>query len=356
MFFAAALCLAQNASRPLVAAPDWRFAVSGDSRNCGDVVMPAIAAAVHRDSADFYWHLGDFRAIYNFDEDIQHQPEHLKTPLVISDYEALAWQDFIDSQLATFGGTPVFLALGNHETIAPKTRTEALEQLADWFDAPRIAQQRIADDPKDRRLKAYYHWIEHNVSFYTLDNSTADQFDNAQLRWLEAGLARDVANSGVRTVVLGMHEALPDSIAANHAMDDFPAGIESGRRVYADLQRFQRQTHKRVYILSSHSHYYMAGIYNTAYWRTHGGVLPGWIVGTAGAVRYPLPPNARDAHAAQTNVYGYMLATVASSGEIRFDFKQLAESDLSAALVPLGNRYAPDFVHWCFTQNSQAGN
>ena len=24
----------------------WRFAVSGDSRNCGDVVMPAIAAGV----------------------------------------------------------------------------------------------------------------------------------------------------------------------------------------------------------------------------------------------------------------------------------------------------------------------
>lgn len=26
--------------------PSWRFAVSGDSRDCGNVVMPAIAAAV----------------------------------------------------------------------------------------------------------------------------------------------------------------------------------------------------------------------------------------------------------------------------------------------------------------------
>ena len=45
----------------------WWFAVSGDSRNCGDVVMPAIAKQVREDGASFYWHLGDFRAIYDFD-------------------------------------------------------------------------------------------------------------------------------------------------------------------------------------------------------------------------------------------------------------------------------------------------
>jgi hypothetical protein len=38
----------------------WTFAVSGDSRNCGDVVMPGIAAAVKQSGAAFYWHLGDF--------------------------------------------------------------------------------------------------------------------------------------------------------------------------------------------------------------------------------------------------------------------------------------------------------
>ncbi len=46
--------------------------------------MPGIAAGVLRDQAEFYWHLGDFRAIYDFDEDILHQPEHLGKPLVIS--------------------------------------------------------------------------------------------------------------------------------------------------------------------------------------------------------------------------------------------------------------------------------
>jgi hypothetical protein len=47
-------------------APDkgeWRFAVSGDSRNCGDVVMPGIAAGVLKEGPAFYWHLGDFRKI-----------------------------------------------------------------------------------------------------------------------------------------------------------------------------------------------------------------------------------------------------------------------------------------------------
>src|SRR2546430_12720908 len=54
----------------------WTFAVSGDSRNCGDVVMPSIAAAAANNHAAFYWHLGDLRAIYGVDEDYQYSPEH----------------------------------------------------------------------------------------------------------------------------------------------------------------------------------------------------------------------------------------------------------------------------------------
>ncbi|MGA9568018.1 MAG: hypothetical protein WBS19_21000, partial [Candidatus Korobacteraceae bacterium] len=42
----------------------WKFAVSGDSRNCGDIVVPAIAQGVLSDGAAFYWDLGDYRAIY----------------------------------------------------------------------------------------------------------------------------------------------------------------------------------------------------------------------------------------------------------------------------------------------------
>src|SRR6266850_5250398 len=49
----------------------WRFVVSGDSRNCGDVVMPAIAAhSSEMYKPTFYWHLGDLRAVYKIDEDM----------------------------------------------------------------------------------------------------------------------------------------------------------------------------------------------------------------------------------------------------------------------------------------------
>jgi len=37
--------------------------------------------------------------------------------------------------------------------------------------------------------------------------------------------------------------------------------------VYADLLRAQNDSHKRVYVLASHSHYYMDGIFNTEYWK-----------------------------------------------------------------------------------------
>src|ERR1051326_7508089 len=48
----------------------WRFIVSGDSRNCGDVVVPAIAAdSAQRYRPSFYWHLGDLRAIYKRSEE-----------------------------------------------------------------------------------------------------------------------------------------------------------------------------------------------------------------------------------------------------------------------------------------------
>jgi len=48
----------------------WRFIVSGDSRNCGDIVLPSIAMDSGRLAPAFYWHLGDLRAIGKVDEDM----------------------------------------------------------------------------------------------------------------------------------------------------------------------------------------------------------------------------------------------------------------------------------------------
>jgi hypothetical protein len=337
----------EAASQPEAAS--WKFAVSGDSRNCGDVVMPGIAAGVRESGAAFYWHLGDFRAIYSFDEDIQHQPEHLAKPLVISEYEDVAWKDFIQNQLIPFGTLPVYLGIGNHETIPPKNREQYLIQFADWLQRPTIRAQRLSDDGTDFNLRTYYHWIMNGVDFITLDNSTPDQFDANQLSWLERVLASDSANPGIHTIVAGMHEALPESISESHSMNQSAQGTESGRRVYKDLLRIQNDGHKRVYVLASHSHYFMEGIFNTDYWRHNGGVLPGWITGTAGAQRYALPAEAREATAAQTDVYGFLLGTVKADGEIKFTFQRLTESAIPRAV---SDRYTQPFVHWCFAENS----
>ena len=342
LLFFALLTAAAQAQQP------WTFAVSGDSRNCGDVVMPSIAAGVHHDQASFYWHLGDLRAIYDFDQDYK-QLIATGSPRII-DYENGAWDDFIQNQLTPFADTPVFLGIGNHELIPPKTRPDFLIQFADWLDTPELKQQRLQDNPTDHRLHTYYHWRRAGIDFINLDNASPDQFDQDQIAWFERVLHADAADSSVATVVVGMHEALPDSISKGHSMSESPQGEVSGRRAYADLLNLQQTAHKNVYVLASHSHFFMDGIYNTDYWRSNGGVLPGWIVGTAGAVRYVLPPKAADAKAAKTNVYGYLLATVNPNHTIELQFHEIVEKDIPASVV---TRFSADFVHQCFAANRQ---
>src|SRR5262249_6849433 len=177
---------------------------------------------------------------------------------------------------------------------------------ADWFAAEPISRQRLADDPKDHRLKTYYHWVERGVDFVTLDNASADQFDDEQLKWFERVLARDAADPSIRTIIVGMHAALPDSLASSHSMSDWALGEQSGRRVYADLLK-TRSEGKRVYVLASHSHFYLSGAFETAYWRSHGGVLPGWIIGTTGAIRYALPAGAGGARGAMTQGHCFLI-------------------------------------------------
>jgi hypothetical protein len=338
---AVALLSAQERSN----AASWKFAVSGDSRNCGDIVMPAIAQGVHHDGAAFYWHLGDYRAIYTFDEDYL----HTHPGSTISDYLAAAWPDFIQHQLKPFGDLPVFLAIGNHEMISPMTREKYVAQFADWLDQPVLRRQRLADNPNDHVLKTYYHWIERGIDFISMDNASTDEFDAGEMTWLKGVLANDAKDSSIRTIVLGMHGALPDSLSAGHSMNESPQEQSSGRIAYAELTAVRQSTKKNVYVLASHSHFVLNNIYGTA---CHAGdVLPGWIVGTAGAVRYRLPQDHAAATVATTDVYGYLLATVAPDGTITFEFKEVKEADVPTSVV---NEFSPAQVDWCFTQNQSS--
>ncbi|HEV2687491.1 MAG TPA: hypothetical protein VGV35_03025 [Bryobacteraceae bacterium] len=334
----------------LSAQAPFRFAVSGDSRNCGDIVMPAIAAGVRGSGAQFYWHLGDFRAIYTFDEDMVPPAKlGLNTPPInVITYLTTAWPDFIAHQLAPFGDLPVYLSIGNHETIPPSTRDAWLLQFADWLESPAIRAQRLKDNPTDHKLHSYYHWVSHGIDFISLDNASPEQFDAAELSWIHSVIQRDETSPDIRTIVLGMHAALPGSIGHSHSMSDSAQGDRSGREIYGALLHAQDAAHKKVYVLASHSHFFMEDVYDTADWK--GKVLPGWIVGTAGAVRYRLPPEAGPKQKAMTDVYGYLLGTASADGTISFAFQKLSVDDLLA--VNKG-KYPEPLIRWCDSDNKQ---
>src|SRR5438270_4791516 len=117
-------------------AQTWSFAVSGDSRNCGDVVMPAIAADAMTHKVAFYWHLGDLRKISAPDEDFIQEHALQGKPADLAMYEDQAWDDFIQNQIKPWGETPLYLGIGNHEVTPPKTRAAFVQQFQQYLDRP----------------------------------------------------------------------------------------------------------------------------------------------------------------------------------------------------------------------------
>ncbi|HXJ94525.1 MAG TPA: hypothetical protein VMT20_16890 [Terriglobia bacterium] len=349
----------------------WSFAVSGDSRNCGDVVMPAIAAGALRNNVKLYWHLGDFRAMYGVDEDMQ---ALYGKSLSSDEYRRIGWGDFLAHQIAPFGLLPVYLGIGNHELYKDQdkskpqaqndaqSRADFRAQFGYWLLRPEIVQTPLQGKPDSPEI--YYHWTERHVDFINLDNADNDGFDEGQLNWLERVLEYDKTDATLKTVVVGMHRALPNSLGCGHSMNGDPVAAndpnreakleanrdstESGRKAYEDLAKFEKETGKPVYVLASHSHFYMENIFQTDYWRNRNEVLEGWIVGTAGARRYALPQDLPPAIFAKANIYGYLLGTVKPDGKIAFQFQQLSESDVPETVQ---NRYGKEFVHECFVGN-----
>lgn len=342
----------------------WRFAVSGDSRNCGDVVMPAIAKSVLAHDVRFYWHLGDFRLGSDVDEDIQ-QPK-----LTIKEYQKLAWDDFREHQIAPFGSLTVHLGIGNHELYLHGSTAE--DERQSHKDFIHYFSQWLGGSNK-----AYYGWSFQGVDFINLDNSMPYGFDEDQLLWLKTRLEDDQKSKDakdpeyIHSVAVGMHRALPNSLACGHSMNGDPEysaednrrSLESGRRVYEYLWEFKNRTGKNVYVLASHSHFYMEDVFNTDYWNNKNEkdqtildskkekeekTLKGWIIGTAGAKRYRLPDNLPPGTLVTSYVYGYLLATVQPDHSILFEFQKIIKDDVPAEVT---HGFSRGLVDSCFLSN-----
>jgi hypothetical protein len=124
-------------------------------------------------------------------------------------------------------------------------------------------------------------------------------------------------------------------------MDATCAGLCSGQQAYDLLFRAQNlaappEKRKHVYVLASHSHYFLENIYDTPEHR--GQVLPGWIIGTAGAQQYR-----------ETIQYGYTRMEVLSDGTLTARFQEVGADTPPLASGP-GAKELTDF---CFHVNKR---
>jgi hypothetical protein len=333
----------------------WYFAVSGDSRDCGDLIVPKIARAIAEDRdhpAAFYWHLGDFRRMYGPDCDVvkrthpdwdcKKRPEDQLGPEEMNHYLDTAWDDFIERQVRPFAPTPVYLGIGNHELGAGRTRTEFERKFQPWLTSGPIHNQRVReanDHFYSTEGTTYYHFVQGGVDFIYLDNASPGSFSADQIQWLEKVLSRDKINAEIKAIVVGMHAALPFSRQRGHAMDASCQGLCSGQQVYDLLYRTQKLGEKRVYVFTSHSHLFVDRLFETP--EHEGQVLAGWLVGTAGAEQYR--PETEPVQ------YGYVLVAAHPDGTLDVRFQEVRR-DSPPLATGLG---AEPLTAFCFEQNKR---
>ncbi len=335
----------------------WYFAVSGDSRDCGDVVMPRIAALIAKNNRQkpvgFYWHLGDFRRMYEPDCDILRRTDpaadcssHRKagkpgSPMM-HEYLQKAWPDFIERQLKPFGSTPVFLAAGNHELYGGRHADDYRHAFQRWLTQEPIHSQRLSDYPGGgEEGEPYYHFVLRGVDFISLDNS-GGAFGETQIKWLNLVLKRDLEKEEVLAIVVGMHAALPGSSNAFHAMDTACASFCDGNTVYDSLAKAAQS--KKVYVFASHSHRFAENVFGGR----NGTVLTGWIVGTAGAEQY-LSKGTSEWPAIR---YGYLEVEVSPEGVLSPRFQEIGRDSPRASK---GTEPAA-LLDFCFTMNKSYPN
>jgi hypothetical protein len=319
--------------------------------------MPKIARVIESEAAgppaELYWHLGDFRRMYDIDCDIlkrRHPSYDCKTRppnqldrFEMAEYLDTAWDDFIERQLGSFKKTPVLLSIGNHELYG-RTRGDYRRAFRKWLLQAPIHEQRVLDSSRgifSAEGSTFYRVVRKGVDFISLDNADEGGFSRGQLVWLARVLAADAADDSVRTIVVGTHAALPYSTSRGHAMDATCAGLCSGQQAYDLLFRAQNlagpeDKRKHVYVLASHAHYFLENIYDTPEHR--GQVLPGWIIGTAGAQQYR-----------ETIQYGYVRMEVAADGTLTARFREVGADAPPLASGP-GAKELTDF---CFHVNKR---
>jgi hypothetical protein len=332
----------------------WYFAVSGDSRDCGDLIMPKIARSIEtlRAAAPvaFYWHLGDFRNGRRADRDF----------VLLNgnddDYHERAWDDFINRQVKPLEAqTQVFLGIGNHELVFPWwSHEEFFEKFGKWLIQEPIRTQRVADRSRNvLRDEDHidYHFVKNGIDFIYMDNSDTyaftpeyllhPAFTPEQIRWLDGVLEGDAGDPAIRAIVVAMHAALPGSTGSSHAMDDTCRGRRSGQTVYDMLYKAQRlgeapEKRKRVYVLASHSHDFQENIFEKGH---RGKVLPGWIIGTAGAAQ----------HTGEIHD-GYLLFEARPDATQKGTFQEIRRDSPPVA----GTAAERELTDFCYSQNVEA--
>lgn len=262
----------------------------------------------------------------------------------MNDYLNMAWEDFIQNQIQPFGRTQFFIGIGNHELGSNRTREEFRYIFQKWLTQEPIHGQRMKDAAKGLHSsegETHFHFVHRGVDFIILDNADTSSFSAAQIVWLSKVLAEDRKDDSVKTLVVGMHAALPFSKSRGHAMDATCQGLCSGQQVYDMLVRAQNlggpaEKQKHVYILASHFHTFQENVYDTP--EHQGQVLPGWIVGTAGAEQY-----------SDTIRYGYLQLEVREDGTLHPVFK-----GVTADSPPLGTGAGSEaLTRYCFEQNKR---
>lgn len=61
-------------------------------------------------------------------------------------------------------------------------------------------------------------------------------------------------------------------------------------------------------------------------------------------------PETSQADAHLTNVYGYLLGTVQPNSEIKFEFREVKESDVTPESRA---KFGPELMNYCFNENRE---